>query len=107
METAVWLALAFLVVSVIGSIAFAALRALRTWRTVRGVSAALTRGLDGVVSTAEAAEAHALALTDGTARLTRAIDHLQQSLAELALIRAAAGEARATVGRVTGVVPRK
>ena len=102
-----WISLLFLVVAVVGSIAVAGVRALRVWRAFRGFSSATTAAIDGVLETAADAERHALALTQGTERLSAALARLARSRARLAVIPGAAAHARASLFAIRGVVPRK
>jgi hypothetical protein len=60
-----------------------------------------------VTASAAMVEQHAVSLTAGTERLTNAVAHLQASLEELALIRAAAAEPRKLLASIRGLVPRK
>jgi hypothetical protein len=105
MET--WLPAAFLVLAVLGSAACAAARGWRLWRTFRATARRAGDAIERVTATAAKAEEHALALSANVERLTRAGEHLQESLAELAVIRAAVAEARAPIDAVRGVVPTK
>jgi hypothetical protein len=105
--TLAWLALALAVLAFFGSVAYAAVRGLDTWRAFRRFSDTAGAAAEALADAAARAEERAVSLTDRSGRLTAAIEHLQESLAELALIRAAAGEARTTIGRFTGLVPRK
>jgi len=107
MTLTTWLALLFVLVAVLGSTAFAALRAWRAWRTFRAFHRRALNAVAGVIHTADVAEAHAESLTAGAERLNRASQQLQESLAELAALREAAGEAGALLAAVRGVVPRK
>jgi cytochrome c biogenesis protein ResB len=102
-----WISLVFLVVAMVGSIAVAAVRALRVWRTFRRFSGTTSAAIAGVLETAAEAERHALALTEGTERLTAALARLEQSRARLAVIQGAAGQARASLLAFRGRVPRK
>jgi hypothetical protein len=102
-----WISLLFLVLAVVGSIAVAAVRALRVWRTFRRFSSATSAAIGGVLETAAEAERHAVALTEGTERLSAALARLEQSRARLAVIQAAAGQARSSLRAFRGVVPRK
>jgi hypothetical protein len=103
----IWLALAFCLVAVIGSIAFAATRAWRLWKTARATAKAATDTVGRVMTSAAAAEARAVSLSAGTERLSTAVAHLQGSLEELAVIRAAAAEPRDLLKSIRGLVPRK
>ena len=104
-----WLALAFCLVAVLGSIGYAATRAWRLWKTVRAVAKAATDAVGRVtdLGARRPAEERAVALTSGTDRLSSAIAHLQASLEELSVIRAAAAEPRSLLASIRGVVPRK
>ena len=102
-----WISLLFLVVAVVGSIAVAAVRALRTWRSFQRFSRATSAAVAGVIETAAEAEKHAAAFTEGTEKLTAALARLEQSRAELAVIEAAANEARSSLSALRGAVPRK
>ena len=103
----IWLCAAFLVVALLGSIAVAATRGWRLWKTFSAVSKRTGDAVEQVAATAATAEQRVTSLSANTERLTRAIEHLQESLAELAVIRAAANEVRDGVAAVRGVVPRK
>ena len=103
----IWLALAFCILAVAGSIAYAAVRAWRLWKTVRTTSGRATEAAGRVMVSAALAEQHASSLTAGTERLSTGITQLQTSLEELAVIRAAAAEPRNLLRSVRGLVPRK
>jgi hypothetical protein len=102
-----WLALAFCLVAVLGSIGYAATRGWRLWKTARATVRAANQAVGRVMSSAAAAEKRAVSLTAGTERLSDAITHLQASLEELAVIRAAAAEPRDLLKSIRGLVPRK
>ena len=103
----IWIALAFCLVAVIGSIGYAALRAWRLWKTMSATGKAANRAVSQVMSSAAQAEQRAASLTAGTERLSVAIAHLQGSLDELAVIREAAAEPRNLLASIRGLVPRK
>jgi hypothetical protein len=107
MSLLTWISLLFLVVAVVGSIAFAATRGLRTWRTFRRFSKATSAAVGDVLETAAQAERHVLAFTAGTEKLSAALARLEDSRAQLAVIQAAAAEARASLLAFRGAVPRK
>jgi hypothetical protein len=102
-----WFSLLFLVVAVAGSIAVAALRGLRTWRTFRRFSRTTSSAIGEVLQTAAEAERHAAAFSEGTAKLSAALAHLEESRADLAVLEAAAAEARSSLFAFRGAVPRK
>ena len=103
----IWAALAFCLVAILGSIGYAASRAWRLWKTARATGKAATDAVGRVMSSAATAEERAVSLTAGTERLSTAITHLQASLEELAVIRAAASEPRNLLRSARGLVPRK
>jgi hypothetical protein len=107
MALSTWISLLFLVVTLVGSIAFAASRALRAWRTFKRFSKTTSTAIEGVLETAAEAEQHAVAFTEGTQKLSAALARLSESRARLAVIQAAAGEARSSLSSLRGAVPRK
>lgn len=107
MATAAWVALAFCLVALVGGPLFAGLRGWRAWRTLRAFSKATGSAIEAVLQTAASAEEHAASLTANTERLAAAGERLRASLAELAVLRAAAGEAGAPVAALRGAMPRK
>jgi hypothetical protein len=102
-----WLSFAFCVIAVAASIAYCAARGWRTWRAFGSTSGKLTDALDEVGAAGEAAERKALSLSSGTERLAAAIEQLERSLAELAVLRRAAGEPQALLASIRGLAPRK
>ncbi len=107
MEAIVWFSLAFLVVVFLASAAHLVVRGLRVWRTFRSFSRTIHEAADAVVATAAVAEEHALGLGTGSARLDAATARLHASLERLAVLGAAARDARTTLSAFRGVVPRK
>lgn len=105
--TVVWIALAAGGACVVGALALVVARGLRTWRTFRALTRNVSQRLSELEAQAAATEQKAVAATAQTSRLLEAVARLQQSLATLAVLRAAAAEARAGAGRIRGVVPRK
>ena len=97
MSLLIWICLRFLVVAVVGSVTVAVVRGLHAWRAVRGLTRAVSSAIDDVLRRGEAAEAHAVALTEKSTRLTASIAHLQESLAELAILRSAFANARSSL----------
>jgi len=97
MSLLAWVSLVFLVAALAVSITIAVVRALRAWRSYRSFSGAVGPLVEHVQRNAAEAERHANSLTDKTEQLNAAIARLQSSLAELAILRAAAEDARATL----------
>ena len=92
-----WLCLLVFLVAIVASTAVAVVRGLRAWRTARAVSGAATSALDDVMRRAEEAEAKASRLEGKSAGLESAVKQLQDSLAELAVLRTAYANARSTL----------
>jgi uracil phosphoribosyltransferase len=107
MLTAVWIALAVGFAAFAGGAAFAVSRAFRAYRTFRRTSRTITRHLGDLTAKAAATEEKAVAATGNSTKLADAATKLQESLAVLAVLRAAFSETTAGVGRVRGAVPRK
>ena len=107
MHYSAWFPIGFLFLALVVSLVVVTRRGLRTWRLLSAFSASAGQALDAVDASAAQAEMHAAAFTAASERLERAQARLSASLAELAVLRAAADEVRAGVGRVRGFVPRK
>ena len=95
MALAAWISLGFLAVAAGGSATLAAVRGVRTYRAFRSFSDAASGALEAVLQRAATAEDHARSATGAGERLAAATGRLQDSLAGLAVLRAAAAEARA------------
>src|SRR6266436_6250911 len=90
-----WISLAFLAVALVGSIAVAVSRGLRAWRIFRRFSRTASSAIGALL--------HTGAEVDASAALAR----LPRSQAELAVIQAAANEAKLSLLAFWGFVPRK
>jgi ABC-type multidrug transport system fused ATPase/permease subunit len=102
-----WIALAFLLVALVASVTVAFLRGRRLWRHISSFSGEAETALDKVMSAAAITEERSAAFTANQERLTKANERLQISLAELAILRAAADEARAKFDRLREILPTK
>src|SRR3954452_9814578 len=105
--TAAWIALIFLIVALAASFAHVVIHGLRLWRIFRSVGGAAESALSDVMRSADAAEAKAAALTGKSERIDQAREHLRQSLAQLATLRAAAAEASAPIARFSALLSRR
>lgn len=103
----IWIAVAFCLAAVFGSLAYAAFRGFRLWRTSKAVSRRATDLIAGVTASAARVEERATGLGDKSERLALATAGLQRSLDELAAIRHAAAEPQALIRTLRGAVPRK
>ena len=108
MGTAAWIALGFFLVAVVASLTFVGVRGLTLWRAFRSFSRTAETALDsGHARRRDRRGALRRRSPRTRQRLTRATEHLQISLAQLAVLRAAAAEANAAVKRLRSVVPSK
>jgi len=105
--TYLWLALAVFGVVVGATTLFALSRGLAAWRAFRRLRRCIFDGLGDVSRRVTGVEQRLATAGETAARLDRARGELQESLATAAVLNGAFGEARAVVGRVTGLVPRK
>ena len=102
---AVWIALAVLLVAVLGGIAYAAVRGFQLYRTAKRSGAVFTSEMDRISRVSEQIEHHAAAAEAAAGRLKDASGRLATSRARLDLQIAAVREARAQVRRVFWFVP--
>jgi hypothetical protein len=103
----VWIALGISIACMVGSVGFAAARGLRAWRTFRRFRRRSTESLADVMRRVARIEERMTSAGASAARLQRAQADLQESLATARVLSAALAEVRATVNRVTGLVPSK
>ena len=101
------ISLVFFLVAILGSLTFAAVHGLRTWRVAGAFSGSATSALGDVMQGASEAERRAAALSEKSDKLNAAVARLQQSLAQLAVIRSAADEVSSSISAVRQEVPRK
>jgi multidrug resistance efflux pump len=107
MHYSAWFPIAFLFLALAVSLLVLTRRGLRTWRSLRAFTTTAEQALDAVNASAARAETNAAKFAAASERLEQAQARLSASLAELAVLRAAADEVRTGLGRVRGVVPRK
>jgi hypothetical protein len=102
-----WLALAIAVVSVIASATYGTLRGLEAFRAVKGLGGTVGDEVDRIAAASGEIERHlALAAEAGT-RLDASLARLRASRARLNVLTSAVADARAAVGRIASVYPRK
>jgi hypothetical protein len=107
MATVAWLSLAFVLVVVIVGLITTILRTIHTWRAFRSLKDALGGRLDDILRKTADMEARLAGAGERAARLEEALERLQRSRTRAMVLATAFGEVRASVGRVTGVVPKK
>ena len=105
MAVAFWLSVFVFIVAAAAGLALAAVRALAAWRAVRQLRRRVGDGLLDITGKLERAESGLKDAGETAGRLDRARLELQEALATAAVLRAAAGEAKALVTRAR--VPRK
>ena len=101
-----WLSLAFLLVVTIASSIFVTLRGLATFRAFKHFTAALAAGMDGVARSSAEIERHLERASKSGSALESSLARLRGSREQLAVLTAAFADARASLGRLTAVVPR-
>jgi phosphopentomutase len=102
-----WLALAFLVVAVVGSVAYAVVKGIELWRAVKQLGRVTADELDRIARASGEIELHLQAAAASGTRLEASVAELHRSRARLNVLTSALADARAAVGRFTSVVPRK
>ena len=101
-----WLSLAFLVLVTIASSVFVTLRALDVYRAVKHLNRTLGNGLDAVAQSSSEIERHLERAAASGSELDASLGRLRRSRAVLAVLTSAIADVRASVGRITAVVPR-
>jgi hypothetical protein len=103
----VWVALAAgVIASALGAVR-AGRAGWRGWKAFRATSGTLTSGLEAVATAGTTAADRAATLTERTAELDEATARLQCSLAELAVLRRAAGRVTTRIAAARMLLPRK
>ena len=107
MLVAVWIALGVGVAAVAGGTALVVSRAIGAWRSLRSFARGARDAVAAVEAKAAAGEQRAASLVRKSGDTTTAVTRLETSLATLAVLRAAAGEAGGGLRRVRALVTRK
>lgn len=103
----VWLTLALGVLVIVGSAIYATLKGLELFRAAKRLLRVTEDDLDRVTRSTGEIELHLqAAATSGTA-LSASLTRLSASRARLTVLTSAVSDVRASVGRITGLVPRK
>ena len=105
-DWAVWTALIVGGSAAIAALALLAVRARQAWRALRDTRRGVVARLDDLAAAGETT-VDKVARADDTRELQESLGRLRVSLARLAVLRAAIGEAQDVVERVTAVVPRR
>jgi hypothetical protein len=102
-----WLALAVAVVVVALSTVYATLRGLEAFRAVKQLGRRAGEEAERISAAAAGIERHLALASQGGERLEVSLERLRTSRARLNVLTSALGDVRASIDRLTGVVPRK
>ncbi|MEJ7569589.1 MAG: hypothetical protein WKF41_15145 [Gaiellaceae bacterium] len=104
--TLFWLALAFFVLVTVASTIFVTLRGLAFFRAFKRLSRETGAALDRIASSSAEIELHLQAAATSGSALEASLARLHTSRSVLAVLTSAIADVRASVGRITAVVPR-
>jgi hypothetical protein len=102
-----WIAFGVAVVSVGGGLVVLGLRAFDTWRAFRSLRRTVGRGLGDLGKRVAGTESRITHLGDNATKLERAGTGLTRSISSAAVLAAAAGDARTSLGWIRAFIPRK
>ena len=102
-----WLSLAFLILAVVGSIAYAVVKGLATYRDTKRVLGTSGAELDRITRATAEIELHLQAAATSGTRLDASLTRLSVSRARLNVLTSALADVRAAFARATALVPRK
>jgi hypothetical protein len=102
----IWTALLVGGLAVLAAVGFLGVRLLQGWRTLKRFRRHLGKELNGLADALERTS-EATARASDRSRLDEALGSLRVTLARVALLREALGEATGAVGRLTMFYPRK
>ena len=103
---AIWIAALVGGLATLAALGFLGVRLLQGWRTLKRFRRHLGKTLDGLADALERTSAATARASDRT-RLDEALGSLRVTLARVAILREALGEATGLVGRFTAFYPRK
>ena len=101
-----WLALALFVLATAASMVFATLRGIALFRAVKRLSRETGDRLDRIARASGEIELHLQAAARSGSALQASLARLRASRSKLAVSTAALADVRASVGRITSVLPR-
>jgi hypothetical protein len=102
-----WLALAFALLTTVAAIVYAALKGLELFRASKRLLRTAGEDLERIGRASGEIELHLQAAERSGTALGASLTRLHASRARLAVLTSAVDDVRASVGRITGVVPRK
>ena len=101
-----WLSLALFLLVGVASLTLAIRRGLALYRDFKRLTSELGEGLDGIASSSAEIELHLQAAATSGSALEASLARLRTSRSVLAVLTSAIADVRASVGRITAVVPR-
>ena len=102
-----WLSLAVALALTIGSTVYATLKGLEAFRAVKHLSRTAGEELERISASSAGIERHLALASESGVRLEASLERLRTSRARLNVLTSALGDVRASLDRVTGIVPRK
>src|SRR5688572_1015355 len=102
-----WLSLALALVVVIASTVYATSRGLQAFRAFKQIGRTVGTEVERISAASGAIERHLALAAESGERLDASLTRLRASRARLNVLTAALADVRASVERVTDVVPRK
>ena len=102
-----WLSLALAVALTIGSMAYATTRALDAFRALKQLGRTTGAELERISAASAGIERHLSLASQSGERLEASLERLRTSRERLNVLTSAIADVRASVGRVTDVMPRK
>lgn len=102
-----WLALALALLVTVAAIVYAVLKGLELYRAAKVLLRATGEELARLERSSGQIERHLQAAATSGTSLSASLTRLQASRSRLAVLTSAVADVRASVGRITGVVPRK
>ena len=102
-----WLSLAVALALTIGSTVYATLKGLEAFRALKRLSPAFAEELERISESSAGIERQLALASESSVRLEASLERLRTSRARLNVLTAALDDVRASIDRVTGIVPRK
>jgi hypothetical protein len=102
-----WLSLAVAVAFITGSTLYATFRGIEAFRALRHLSRTVGGEAERIAASSADIERHLALASESGERLEASLERLRSSRARLSVLTSALGDVRASLDRVTGLVPRK
>jgi hypothetical protein len=102
-----WLALAVGLTLTVASLVYVTLKAVEAFRAFKALNRSIGSGLEHVAATSAQIERHLELAAESGSRLDASLARLRTSRSQLNVLTAALADVRASIDRVTGIVPRK